>query len=197
MHESTVASDPIVQFERWFAAAREAAVPLAEGMTLSTISTDGGPDSRVVLLKGWGADGLVFYTNFNSLKASQLSADDRASAVFWWPTLERQVRFRGRVEVVEDATADAYFASRPRASQLSAWASPQSEVVADRASLEAMVAEIEQRFAGQKVPKPPFWGGYRLVPERVEFWQGRPGRLHDRWRYSRAGAGWQIARLAP
>ncbi len=197
MFKSTVARDPFAQFEGWFAAACDAGVLLAEGMTISTIGADGGPDCRVVLLKDFGPDGLVFYTNLNSPKASQLAADGRASAVFWWPSLERQVRFRGRVTQITDAIADDYFATRPRESQLGAWASPQSEVVADRPSLDAMVAEVELRFSGKSVPRPPFWGGYRLLPEQVEFWQGRGGRLHDRLRYSLRDGDWQLERLAP
>lgn len=168
-------------------------------MTLATIGEDRAgplPDARVVLCKGID-HGLVFYTSRGSAKGQQLAASPVAAAVFLWATMERQVRVRGRVEVVDDATSDAYFASRPRESQVGAWASSQSDVVEDRDALDAQRAAIETRFAGRDVPRPSTWGGYRLVPDEVELWQGRPGRLHDRLRWQRHGDGWVVDRLQP
>ena len=167
-------------------------------MTLGTVDADGTPDARIVLVRGADERGFAFFTNYSSVKSRQLEALGAASAVFSWLDLHRQVRVRGRVERLDDASSDAYFASRPRPSQIGAWASPQSEVIADRAELERLVAAVEERFAGSDdVPRPPHWGGWLLVPEVFEFWQGRPSRLHDRLRYCRDGATWQIARLAP
>jgi len=190
-------SDPIEAFGRWFAEAWEAGVREPHAMALATVSADGWPSSRMVLLKGHDARGFCFYTNFESRKGRELEQTPRAALTFWWGALERQVRIEGGVERVEDGTADAYFESRPVDSRISAWASPQSEVVPDRAALELRVAEVEARFAGSPIPRPPFWGGFRVVPRRIEFWQGRPGRTHDRVAFERAGAQWQRSRLAP
>ncbi len=189
--------DPMVQWQRWHADAFEVGMAEPNAMTLGTVDADGTPDARIVLVRGADEHGFAFFTNYASAKSRQLEALGAASAVFSWLDLHRQVRVRGRVERLDDAASDAYFASRPRPSQIGAWASPQSEVIADRAELERLVAAVEERFAGSDVPRPPHWGGWLLVPEVFEFWQGRPSRLHDRLRYHRAGDTWQISRLAP
>jgi len=192
-----VDADPMVEWRRWHDAAAEAGLPEPNAMTLSTVGLDGAPDGRVVLVRGADARGLAFYTHLESAKSAQLAARAAAAATFAWLALHRQVRVRGAVERVPDAEADAYFATRPRGSQIGAWSSPQSRVIADRAALEAMVAETERRFAGVDVPRPQHWGGWRLVPAEWEFWQGRPSRLHDRVRYVRADGSWRRERIAP
>jgi pyridoxamine 5'-phosphate oxidase len=199
LDEHGVARDPFAQFARWFDEAVAAELPEPNAMTLATIADDGRPAARIVLLKGVDARGLVFYTNCASRKGRELARDPRAAIVFFWHELERQVRVEGVSERVADAESDEYFASRPRGSRLSAWASPQSEKVESRAWLERRLAEFELRFqdAGDAVPRPRHWGGYRLIPESFEFWQGRASRLHDRIEYTRAGDAWSIARLAP
>ncbi len=189
--------DPIAQLQRWLKTAEQAGLTLSEGMALSTVGADGQPASRVVLLKAVDQRGLVFYTNYDSRKAAELDAHPRAALLFWWPDLERQVRLEGSVERTDGATSDAYFLSRPRGSRISAWASPQSRIVTGRPELQALSDEYEARFDGREVTRPPYWGGYRLVPARVEFWQGRARRLHDRLRYERDGEAWSIVRLAP
>jgi pyridoxamine 5'-phosphate oxidase len=189
--------DPMVQWQRWHADAFEVGMAEPNAMTLGTVDTDGTPDARIVLVRGADERGFAFFTNYASAKSRQLEARGAASAVFSWLDLHRQVRVRGRVERLDAESSDAYFASRPRPSQIGAWASPQSEVIADRAELERLVAAVDERFAGSDVPRPPHWGGWLLVPDVFEFWQGRPSRLHDRLRYRRADAAWQIARLAP
>lgn len=196
LQRSALADDPIEQFRTWYErAARE--VPLAHAMTLATVDTDGAPDARMVLLKGFAADAFRFFTNLDSVKARQLSATPRAALVFYWRELDRQVRVRGPVESLPDEDSDQYFTSRPREAQIGAWASPQSGTLRDRAELDARVREAEERFSGLDVPRPPFWGGYALRPEEIEFWQGQAGRLHDRFLYSRSADGWRLARLAP
>jgi pyridoxamine 5'-phosphate oxidase len=197
LRKADLLADPLEQFTRWFEEACRAPILEPNAMTLATVDADGQPAARTVLLKGIDRRGLTFYTNLDSRKARELAANAKAALLFWWPPHARQVRFEGAIEPVADAEADAYFAMRPRGSQIGAWASAQSSVIADRAALEAAEQEIAERFAGGPVPRPPFWGGYRLVPERVEFWQGRTNRLHDRLRYTRRGRGWQIERLAP
>lgn len=189
--------DPLAQWQRWHDEAYAAGVAEPNAMTLATVD-ENGPDARIVLVRGADHHGLTFFTNFSSPKSEQLAALPRAAAVFGWLDLHRQVRVSGSVERVADAESDEYFASRPRASRIGAWASPQSRPLADRAELEAMVAEADARFAGVDVPRPAHWGGWRLVPDRWEFWQGRPNRLHDRLRYDRSSdGGWTITRLAP
>ena len=189
--------DPIVQFRRWLADAEAAGVAEPGAMVLATASLDGSPSARYVLLRGLDERGFTFFTNYRSAKAGDLDANPRAALVFGWDPLHRQVRVTGPVERVEASESDAYFASRARGSRIGAWASPQSGVLADRAQLEALVAAADARFLSEEIPRPPHWGGYRVRPEVVEFWQGRQDRLHDRLRYHRAGDGWTIDRLAP
>jgi len=192
-----VDADPLRQFAAWLDEAMRSAAREPTAMTLATAGTDGRPSARIVLLKALDARGFVFYTNLDSAKGRDLSANPRAALVFFWAELERQVRVEGDVEQVAEADADAYFARRPRASRLSAMASPQSAVIADRAFLEARVEALAREHPGEDLPRPLRWGGYRVVPRALEFWQGRPSRLHDRLRYERAADGWSLARLAP
>ena len=199
--EADAERDPIRQFERWFQEALDAGVPLANAMTLATVSADGAPDARIVLLKGIESGSCVFYTNYDSRKGRQLAQRPVACLVFLWTQLERQVRIEGVTERVSAEDSDAYFRSRPLGSRLSAWASRQSEPVPDREHLERALAQMESRF-GTEPPRPAQWGGYRLAPQAVEFWQGRENRLHDRIRYRRGVASggvitWAIDRLAP
>lgn len=197
LDEATLAASPIEQFQRWFDEAVAARVPLANGMTLATVDEDGQPAARVVLLKAVDAQGFVFFTNYESRKGRALDAGGRAALVFWWPLLSRQVRVEGRVERVSAAESDDYFATRPRESSLSAMASPQSRTIESRAWLSAQVAEMRQTWEGKPLERPVHWGGYRVVPHLVEFWQGRRDRLHDRLCYSSEGGTWKIMRLAP
>lgn len=198
LDESRAAGEPFAQFRSWIDDALAADVLEPNAMTLATVGGDGLPAARVVLLRGWDERGFVFFTNYESSKARELAAHPAAALVFFWGKLERQVRISGPVEVVSAVESDAYFAKRPRGSRVSAWASPQSQVIPGRDVLERGIDEIEQRFAGADVPRPPFWGGYRVVPERLEFWQGRPNRAHDRLAYTLdAAGGWKRERLAP
>jgi pyridoxamine 5'-phosphate oxidase len=190
-------SDPIAQFETWFAEARASEMPFPEAMALGTAGPDGAPSVRMVLLKGVDPAGWVFYTNTLSRKGQELRDNPRAALCFYWPGLERQVRVEGAVEPVSDAEADAYFASRPRGSQLGAWASAQSEPLDSRAALLSRVEGFEARYRHREVPRPPHWSGYRVVPTLVEFWQGRPDRLHERTLYQRAGDRWTVSQLQP
>jgi pyridoxamine 5'-phosphate oxidase len=188
--------DPVVAFGRWFAEAASAGIIEPNAMVLATVGADGAPAARTVLLKGYGGNGLRFFTNLGSAKAADLAVEPRVALVFPWHAMSRQVRVTGAVEAVDRAEVEAYFASRPRDSQLGAWASRQSSVVASRAELDAALASVEARFPGE-VPTPPGWGGYRVVPQTWEFWAGRAGRLHDRLRYRRTDDGWTVERLAP
>jgi pyridoxamine 5'-phosphate oxidase len=192
-----LAATPIQQWHRWYDDAVEAGVAEPNAMTVSSNDAEGQPDARVVLAREVNDEGIVFYTNYESAKGIQLAGAPFASAVFAWLDLHRQVRVRGEIEVVSSEESDAYFASRPRESQIGAWASAQSQVITGREELEAAVVEMTQRFMGGDVPRPPHWGGLRIVPSTMEFWQGRPSRLHDRFRYAWAGTQWSISRLAP
>ncbi len=197
LDDPDLAHDPIVMFRHWMHHTVVAGLHEPNAMVVSTVSAEGQPSSRMVLLKGVDERGFVFYTNYGSRKAADLSANQRAALLFPWHDLQRQVRIEGPVEQVSHEESTAYFATRPRGSQLGAWASPQSEVVASRQELERRYTEVEQRFADHDVPLPPHWGGYLVRPEVVEFWQGRRGRMHDRLVYRRAGEGWETVRLAP
>ena len=194
---SGVDADPLRQFATWLDEAIRSATLEPTAMTLATAAADGRPAARTVLLKAADARGFVFYTSYDSAKGTDLAANPRAALVFFWAELERQVRIEGHVEKVAAADADAYFASRPRQSRLSALASPQSAIVPDRGWLEARVAEFARQYPGDDVPRPTHWGGYRVVPQALEFWQGRASRLHDRLVWSRQGDRWTIGRLAP
>jgi pyridoxamine 5'-phosphate oxidase len=197
LHRADLDPDPIKQFGVWFNIAIEAGIRDVNAMTLATVSPEGQPTARVVLLKGYGHDGFVFYTNYASEKGRHLAKNPRAALVFFWTELERQIRIDGKATKISEEESTRYFHSRPLGSQLGAWASPQSEVVEGRHIFEARLREMEERFAGKPVPLPPQWGGYRLKSERIELWQGRPNRLHDRFRYTREGDSWRLDRLAP
>lgn len=194
--ESNVAADPFKQFARWFDDALRAGLHLPNAMTLATANAAGRPSARVVLLKGVDADGFVFYTNYESRKARELAVNPYASLVFLWTPMERQVRIEGAVEKVSDKESDEYYDSRPLGSRLGAWASPQSMPLPSRLTLASKVAAIMLRY-GTAPPRPPHWGGYRVRPDAIEFWQGRPDRLHDRLLYVKHDTGWKIERLAP
>jgi pyridoxamine 5'-phosphate oxidase len=195
LREADADPNPLAQFRRWFVEA-ERVQPNAESMTLATATALGAPSARMVLLRGFDERGFVFFTNFGSRKARELSENPQAALVLYWPALERQVRIEGRVEIVTATEADAYFRQRPRGSQLSAWASPQSQAIPSREFLEEQVRQITERFPGE-VSRPPFWGGYRVVPALIEFWQGGENRLHDRLVYRRSAEGWLRERLGP
>jgi pyridoxamine 5'-phosphate oxidase len=197
--ESNVDSNPLEQFRRWLEEASGFEEFQADAMILATATPEGRPSARVVLLRGFDDRGFVFFTNYDSRKGQELAANPQAALVFFWDPLERQVRVEGRVELASPAESDAYFQSRPRGSQVGAWASPQSAALPNRVALERRVAEAEARFAGlDAVPRPPNWGGFRVVPELIEFWQGQPSRLHDRLCFRRQPDGtWLLERLAP
>jgi pyridoxamine 5'-phosphate oxidase len=197
LDESDLEPDPYAMFREWFLAVRSAGVVEPNAMVLSTVSSDGQPSARTVLLKGLTDDGFVFFTNYESRKARELGANPHCCLLFGWYQLQRQVRIEGVASRIPRAETEAYFASRPRDSQLGAWASAQSAVVGSRAELEAAYADAEARFVGAEVPAPPHWGGYLVTPDLVEFWQGRRSRMHDRLVYRRHGNGWVTERLAP
>jgi pyridoxamine 5'-phosphate oxidase len=200
LDEADVLPDPVAQFTRWFIQARESEVLEPNAMALATATADGTPNCRMVLLKEADDRGFVFYTDYRSAKGGELEANARATLCFWWGPLERQVRVGGLVERVDREESAAYFASRPRGSRLGAWTSVQSAVIADREALERRYAELEARHPGDDIPLPPYWGGFRVVPQWFEFWQGRPSRLHDRLRYVRQAGDvreWVVERLSP
>jgi pyridoxamine 5'-phosphate oxidase len=195
--ELTAADDPIILFKGWYASAKQAGLFLPEAMTLATCTKDGAPSARMMLLKGVDSEGFVFYTNYESRKATELIDSKQAALVFHWPTLQRQVRVEGAVAKVSQRESEAYFRSRPRGSRIGAWASKQSSVLGSRMELEQSFQEYERRFEEGDIPLPDFWGGFRLRPQRIEFWQGRIDRLHDRVCYQRVDGGWQVVRLYP
>ncbi|MGP6156467.1 MAG: pyridoxamine 5'-phosphate oxidase [Vulcanimicrobiaceae bacterium] len=198
LDESSVAPDPFDQFRVWLEAAlADERIVEPNAMTLATLGLDGRPSARTVLLRDCDRRGLTFFTNYESRKGRELQAKPFATLLFWWGSLQRQVRIDGTVERVDAADSDAYFAERPRGHQLGAWASQQSAPVPSRPYLEARVKEEEQRFAGRDVERPSYWGGFRVVPDAFEFWQGRQDRVHDRISYAREERGWQITRLSP
>lgn len=197
LRRADLAVNPVLQFEHWFAEAREVELHEPNAFSLSTMGLDGYPASRTVLMKFFDEDGFVFYTNYGSAKAKEIEATPRAAILFPWLQLERQVRIEGEVEKVSAAESLKYFASRPRESQIGAWVSDQSSVIDSRAMLMNKFAELRSKFKGGEVPLPSFWGGYRVKPLRMEFWQGGKGRVHDRFLYTRIDGGWSIDRLAP
>jgi pyridoxamine 5'-phosphate oxidase len=198
LDEAHVSPDPVAEFDRWFSQAQEAKVLEPNAMALATATRDGTPSVRMVLLKGFDERGFVFFTDYRSRKGAELAANPRAALAFYWGELERQVRITGTVELTSAQESEEYFRTRPRGSRLGAWVSHQSRVIPSRDLLESRLREVEERFPTEDVPLPPHWGGYRLRPEEVEFWQGREDRLHDRIRYVRkTGGGWRLERLSP
>lgn len=197
LNEADVDRDPLKQFDVWFGEAAASEVLDPNAMALATADREGRPSVRIVLLKEYNERGFVFFTNYESRKGRQMSENPQASLCFWWGELMRQVRIEGRVEQVSADESDRYFASRPLESQLGAWASDQSSVIADRATLEHRMLKMKECYADEDVPRPRYWGGYRLIPDSIEFWQGRPGRLHDRLQYRLQDGTWTMFRLAP
>lgn len=199
LHENDVDTNPFVQFKRWFDEARSSQLPEPNAMTLATTTQEGQPSARIVLLKDFDARGFVFYTNYNSHKGQELAENPQAALVFWWAELERQVRICGHVEKVSDTESDTYYYSRPISSRLGAWASEQSEVIENREVLEQRFKELESKYLDSYIPRPAHWGGLRVIPFEIEFWQGRPSRLHDRLRYTlnEEDGSWKIERLSP
>jgi pyridoxamine 5'-phosphate oxidase len=197
LDESQVVADPVEQFRRWFNQAVDAQLPEPNAMALATADGSGAPACRMVLLKDFSDRGFVFCTDYRSRKGGELEDNARAALCFWWGPLERQVRITGRVTRTDTTESEAHFNARPRGSQLGAWASAQSSVIADRAALEASHAEVDRKYSGGAVPLPPHWGGFRVIPDSFEFWQGRESRLHDRLRYRPEGKVWIVERLSP
>ncbi len=197
LDEKMVNSNPIVQFDLWMKEALNADIPEPHAMNVSTVSKEGKPSSRIVLLRNFSENGFVFYTNYNSKKGNDISENNCAAINFFWPQLERQIRIEGKLQKVDSKISDEYFASRPHDSQLGAWASNQSEVLKNRQELEEKFVALEEKFAGKNVPRPEHWGGYCLVPDSIEFWQGRPSRIHDRIKFTTVNNEWKIERLSP
>lgn len=197
LNESDIAVNPFVQFEQWWNEAIASQIDEVNAMTLATATKDGIPSARIVLLKGYDSDGFVFFTNYNSHKGQELLENPHAALVFFWKELERQIRIEGLVEKVSEAESDAYFNSRPEGSRIGAWASPQSSVINDRSIIESNVDALTKQYSGQSIPRPAHWGGYRVKPQVIEFWQGRSSRLHDRFKFTASGETWIRERLAP
>ncbi len=196
-HDSELDPDPVAAFKHWFDRAKTTEHSVPDAMTLSTVSAEGQPKSRIVLLKDFGPDGFVFYTNYKSSKADEMALNARVALTFHWKIQGTQVRIEGTVEKVSEEVSRKYFSSRPRDSRLSAWVSDQSSTIPDRAYLEEKLLELEAKYPGDDIPLPPFWGGYRVTPNRFEFWMGKPDRLHDRFEYILEDGAWQRLRLAP
>ncbi len=197
LHRDDLAPDPVSQFEKWFEQASRAGIADPNAMTLATVSPDCKPSLRTVLLKTFDQKGFVFFTNYGSQKAREIDGNPNVCLLFPWTELERQIEISGRAEKISTAESVRYFLTRPHGSQLGAWVSNQSEVITSRKILDMKLDEMKRKFGSGKVPLPDFWGGFRVVPEKVEFWQGRPNRLHDRFEYRRSENGWDIVRLAP
>ncbi len=195
--ETNLISDPVEQFSRWYSEVKNLQIEMYDAMTLATADEAGIPSARMVLLKGFDENGFVFYTNYTSVKAREIETNPRACLVFYWKEVDRQVRILGKAEKVSRKESEEYFQTRPYESQLGAWASQQSTIIPDRSLLEKRFEELKQKHPGGNVPLPDFWGGYRVIPDAFEFWQGRPSRLHDRIRYTKKGKIWEIVRLAP
>lgn len=197
LNEADVSADPFLQFQAWFGQACSAELPEPNAMILSTVSASGAPSSRTVLLKEFDSQGFVFFSNYISRKGREMAANPQVCLLFYWAELERQVRIEGQIEKIPVADSDSYFASRPRGSQLGAWASQQSQSLSSRQALEQALQALEAEYTGKTIPRPAHWGGYRVLPLTLEFWQGRPSRLHDRLLYRRTDQNWQLSRLSP
>ncbi len=196
--EAGIAVDPFTQFTAWWQEAVNSQIEEVNAMTLATVTPEGRPDARIVLLKGYDENGFNFYSNYNSRKGQELAAHPYATLVFFWKELERQIRIEGTIETLSGTESDVYYQSRPELSRIAAWASPQSQVIPARIVLEENMEKYRQQFAGGDIPRPPHWGGYKVKPQQIEFWQGRRSRLHDRLKYIKTETGeWQIVRLAP
>lgn len=197
LDEHSVHQDPLIQFEKWFEEASDAGLPEVNAMTLATCGIDFKPSARIVLLKGLESGNFVFYTNYQSRKGKEMLWNPYAALLFFWNELHRQVRIEGRIEKLTAQESDSYFDSRPEASKIGAWVSPQSEVISNREALDKRMAVLENEFAGRKINRPDYWGGYKVIPSTIEFWQGRTSRLHDRLLFTRIQDGWKMERLAP